>query len=453
MFLTVTLFAIPFVIALLLSWHRALGGFRTSALNPLLLLATVVLLTGADFAHLIVTGRGQLAQNWVSASPATLVTLQLKYVCMLVAALGGIATAFQLTSAVKRAEKPLVRADIRFVAMAIYLIILAGWTLALLSLGVDVRSLADTVTIKAESTGVGPLFIFSILLLPALTYALARQPLRLVVPVVAVSILVLLASGSRTRIVYVLVPFVFYLVRVRGIRIPRHYFAIGLAVVGLLSIVAVNYRIAVSYNQQISLESLVSSGNVLNSNDVAFAETNLALSNMKRRQVEGFLGEDILGFFLAPIPRSVMPIKPFTGSIQFTKVYDEYHYTRFHRGLTIGAFNEIEYDYPFPLALVVIYLIGAVWGWAFARAAAARSIHGFAMTVALYAMLYVFCRSDLESIGQIAWAFAIYWVVIEPCRRIKATVAPMRVTERRRGPFSATPQPSPPLTRGVEPAW
>ena len=427
----------------MLSWHSALGALRNTAINPLLLFAVIILVAAADFASMAVTGRGELAQNNVSTTASVLVGLEVKYVCLLVAALCGIGVAFFLATAGKPSERRVATADIRLFTVTLYLGVLAGWVISLLNLGVDVTSLADTVAVKLESTTAVSLFIFSMLLLPGLTYALAKMPLRVALPLVVISIVVLLSSGSRTRIIYVLIPFAFYLIRVRGIPISRRYFAVGVALLAFLSIVGVNYRTAVAYGKDMTLKDLSSVSNVLNSNDIAFVESNLALSFVRPDRLEKYFGEDLLGFALAPIPRSIATLKPYPGSIEFTRAYDPFKYSRFRRGLTIGGINEIEYDYPFPVAIAVIFLLAAGWGWAFVRASSSRSLSGFAWTVGLYVMLYVFLKVDLESTGQIAWSFGLYWLLVEPYRRLKASISPKPL---------ATPRgPRPPWNRQTMP--
>jgi hypothetical protein len=436
MLLTIFLFAIPFTITVLLSWHRALGEFRKSALNPLLLVALIVFLAGADFASMAATGHGELAKFSLSTTNSNLLVHEVKYVILLLTTLSGVATAFYVAASVKRVDKPVARADTRVFATLLYLFALSGWIWSLLDLGVNFGSISDSVAVKLASTQALSLFVFSILLLPGLTYALPRQPLRVAVPLVLFSILVLLASGSRTRIVYVLVPFAFYLDRVRSLRLKRHQFVWGVAVVVFLSIVAVNYRAAIAYHRDISFNRLISTSEVLNSNDIAFAESNIALSHIRHSRLEGFFGEDFLGFALAPIPRSVVPIKPYSGSIQFTQSFDPFKYGQSGRGLVIGGINEIEYDYPYPIALLVMFLLGAAWAWGFVRAAASRSISGFVWSVGLYVMLYCFLKIDLQASGQIAWAFSLYWLIVESYRRIKSAPHTLPLRERgRRAPL------------------
>ena len=71
-FLAFLLFGLPFAMALTLSWHPALGRYRTSALNPLLLIAAYIVLIAGDFASIAWTGSGLLANRVLSTTSGTL---------------------------------------------------------------------------------------------------------------------------------------------------------------------------------------------------------------------------------------------------------------------------------------------------------------------------------------------------------------------------------------------
>jgi hypothetical protein len=247
---------------------------------------------------------------------------------------------------------------------------------------------------------------------------LPRQSFKVVLPVAAISISLLLYSGSRTRILFVLIPVVFYLVAVRRWRIPRSTFVLGVLILGFLALVALNLRVASSQRQSVTLSELASTSNVFNLNDIAFAETDLALSRLPSRAVEQYLGQSLVGFVLADIPRSTVSTKPFKGSDQFTQAYDVTNWRLYKRGLTIGGINELQYDYPFPLALLLVFSFAALWIWGFASAAASRTIHGFVWSIGFYVMLYAFLKSDLQSAGQILWAFVGYAAVVAAYQRL-----------------------------------
>lgn len=409
MWMTIVVFALPLVLALLLSWHPALGAFRHSALNPLLIFTAYVVLVAGDYMSITLNGHGELAQSSIVASRSLLMALQFKQATMMLVILLAFALAFSvLLKSPRHIRKP-TKSNTGKVAVIIYLAILFSWFAALLGLGVKVDSLADTIAVKNASTWAAPLFILSMLLVPALTYALVRKPLRVAVPLVILSIAIVLLSGSRTRVLFVLIPFAFYLVRVRGIPMPRFYFFVGILAIGFLAIAALNVRLLASERKTIAFENTLTIPNIFELNDVSFAETSIGLARIGPKRTESYVGEDLVGFVLAPIPRSIIPLKPEPGSRQFTQIYDPYNYYRYQRGLTIGGINEITYDYAFPLAVLVVFGIAFSFAFLFVRASQSKSVHGFAWTVGLYISFYIFLKQDLQSSGQVGTIFAVYY--------------------------------------------
>lgn len=410
------IFLPAFLLALFLSQHRALGPLRTSALNPLLLVALFVFIAAADFASFAALGHGELGGRIVTTNRLTV--LMTKYVGMALAMLLGVALAFNLRR--RAPPPPAARADMRGVLLAVYIAVLTAWFVSIAAYSSDYFSLAGSVEAKFSSANDPVLYATSLFLLPTLCYALARQPYRVAVPLVAVTLLLVFFSGSRTRLLYALVPFFFYLVMVRGWKIRRKWFLAGVLVFGVLSIAALNVRLLVSYGNTASAEQVFSITSPLNSNDFAAAEANVVLDRLDPRRVSPYTGDNLVSFFTAPIPRAIFPAKPASGSVQFTMAYDPTRWRTSGSGLVIGALNEIEYDYPYPLALLVAALFGGAWGWALVNALRARSIHGFAWAVALYLFIYNFFRNDLFIAGGALWVFVLYWPVVEALRRARA---------------------------------
>ena len=433
-FLAFLLFGLPFAMALTLSWHPALGRYRTSALNPLLLIAAYIVLIAGDFASIAWTGSGLLANRVLSTTRGTLSLLELKYVAMLIAALSGMTFALFLRTRMRDeagAPAQRARANVRVFATVAYFVVLASWLFFLLQYTTDGLKLDQIAELRSVSAWDSSLFLATLMLVPGLSYFLPRQSFKVVLPIVVVSIALLAFSGSRTRILFVLIPFVFYLVAVRRWRLPRSTFIFGVLGLGFLALVALNFRVVTSQRESVTFSELASTSNLFNQNDVSFAETDLALSRLPPRAVEEYLGQSLIGFVLADIPRSAAPIKPFKGSDQFTQAYDAVNWRLYKRGLTIGGVNELQYDYPFPLALVLMFSLAGLWIWGFAAATASRTIHGFAWSVGFYVMLYAFLKSDLQSAGQIFWAFAGYSAIIAAYQRLTGGIVVAPVPRRR----------------------
>lgn len=416
-------FLVPFVIALILSWHKSLGDLRKSMLNPMLVFAGYVTLVAADFAYFEYTGRGKLGLHTLTATKQSLATLEFKYVVMLLAMLAGIATAFIVSSNFQTNVRYVVRkADTRLFFSLAYAALLVGWLVTNVMV-VGALSLASSSVTRLETSGNAPLFLTSLLLFPAICFALCRQRLVIALTIVVCSVAVLLLGGSRTRILVVVLAFLFYLYRVRGISLPRWAFFGCFLFAVVLSTAGLNYRLLTSYDKSVSWDRLLTYSSILDTNDISFAETNVALSKLAYSGMQKYPGEDLVGFVIAVVPRSVLSFKPPSGAVKFTRKFDERRWRLTKSALTVGGISEIEYDYPFAGAMLVIALLGFAWAMAFLRVAASPTIVGFAWTVNLYFVLYIFLKGDLQIAGQSVASFAIYSLVAGAYARIRAGLA------------------------------
>lgn len=413
-----TIFLPCFLLALHLSNHPRLGALRRTALNPLLLVALFVALAAADFASIAATGYGKLGRHVVRTAPDALGILAAEHAGLILAVLLGVT--FILHRPVKATRTiNVLSADLRLVTTGLFLLCLLVWFTWITTYSGDYFSFEGGVQIKFDSAGDPVSYTTSLLLLPALCYALCRQPFRVAVPLLLITLVLVLFSGSRTRIIYALVPFFFYLVIVRRINIPRHWFLTGLLVLGALSVVALNLRFLVSFNREVSTEQVLSFTNPLNTPDVAVAETSIIMPRLEKNRITPYPGENLVGMLTAPLPRSVVPFKPLAGSVQFTATYDPERWRSSNSGLVIGVINELRYDYPYPIALVIAFFFGAGWTAALLASLRSRTIHGFVWIVLLYLSVYNFFRNDLLLVGGPLWVTAAYALLIELYRRFK----------------------------------
>ena len=337
---------------------------------------------------------------------------------MILALLLGVATVFYGPPIT--APPPLRRTvNMRHVLAGAYLALLAIWYAMVSAYTGNFFSLEGSVEVKLGASGDPVIYVVSLMLVPGLCYALARQPFRVAIALVLLTVFIVFFSGSRSRILYALVPFAFYLVMARQLRLRRSLFVIGVLAFGFVSIAVLNLRTLVSYNRTVSAEQTFAVSNPLNLPDIAAAEANIEMSRMNRHQLAPYTGDSLVSFVTAPIPRSVLPFKPPSGSVQFTMAYDPARWRTTSSGLVIGALNEIEYDYPYPIALVITWLFGAGWAFAMLRAIRSPSIHAFSWTVALYIFILNFFRGDLFLAGGMLFVAAFYWAVVSAYRRIR----------------------------------
>jgi hypothetical protein len=170
----------------MLSWHPALGRYRSTALNPLLLFSGYVLLVGADYLSMGLTGFGILADVHLSPSEGTLSVLQVRCIAMVSAALFGFAfalfTSRQFGASSERSKGP-PKSGVRMFATIAYLLILGMWVFFLLQYTKNGLSLEDAAELRNASSWDSSLFLATLLLVPGLAYMLPRQSFRVVLPV------------------------------------------------------------------------------------------------------------------------------------------------------------------------------------------------------------------------------------------------------------------------------
>lgn len=222
------------------------------------------------------------------------------------------------------------------------------------------------------------------------------------------------------------------MIQIYRIRLPRYFFLVGLVAAGVLGILLLNLRLAAAFGDDADFTS-VTGANIFDLNDISFAETSVALNALPKSKVEGFAGEDLLGALLAGVPRSIFPIKPLSGSNQFTAIYDPVGWSLYGRGLTIGGINELSFDYTFPTSLIVVWIIGILAGFGLARVVRSKTNHGFAGLVAMYVMLYQFLKADLQSAGQVGSSFVVYFLAIQAFRPIGLLLFPPKTAIGRAG--------------------
>lgn len=424
---TILLFyLLAFGAAMFLSWSPYLGNLRNTAANPVLLLAAYAFLVGGDYLSMAVMGGGQLAQHDVIARKALLTWLAFQHAIgfgMLCLGLyiGMVVANRRLlnrSGTTARTQAPQVRQSRQPLAVAVFLGLLLLWFVLLRANGGEDISLADVARTKRNTIGDAALFVTSLLLLPAFTYALPNIRWRTAIVVAVIASSILLYSGSRTRLLYVAVPLFLALAQVYRFRMPRYFFVVALVAAGLMAVIVLNLRLASAFGVGADITS-ATGGNIFDLNDIPFAESSVALTNLSSSSIESYIGEDFVGAIFAGVPRSIVPFKPLGGSNQFTAIYDPIGWTLYGRGLTIGGINEINFDYPFPLSLVVILLVGGIVGLALANVARSGSKQAFAGSVAIYIVLYQFLKADLQSVGQVVTSFVIYNLVMFALRPLR----------------------------------
>lgn len=406
------LFALPFIFALIISWHRGWGALRRSALNPMLLIAFFVLFAGADFFLLGLTGTANLGGHLRHVDGLDLAMTAAQYVGLLMAFLGGIWLVYQ-SPAPPVAPRRGPRVEMRKALLAGHLVVLALWVWAILPYSPDFFSVEGSVITKYNAGNDPTVYTLSLLLIPTTAYALRKQPFAIALGVTLLTAFLVFFSGARTKVLVALIPILFYLV-LRRWPMPRVYFPILIGIAIVLSLLAVNVRQVVT--GQRSGDIGVELVGAFETDDFAVADIAVLQEGIPQKRLSDYPGENVVSALTAPFPRELVPFKPLSGTVQFTRAFDPQRWRLHRSGLVPGFINEFSGDYPYPIAAILLGLLGAGWAWAFRRATQSTSIHAFAWTVSLYVALFNLFRNDLFITFGPLWAMLVYSAAVAAWR-------------------------------------
>ncbi len=387
----------------LLSRSNRAGILSKTALNPYLFLILYTVLVQADFLNLYSTGFGVLAQWRIAPRDEVVAEALVKHNAVLLTLALGCVLGGMLG---EKAKLPAPRSTNGWIN-SIFLVAVAGFLLIPVAGQIIEGRSALMIGAESHSGADNPvMFLFSMLLLPALIYFLVQRNLIAATAVCFLLAFLLVGTGSRTRILYVLLPYLFYLAYYQRIRFPKHWFGVMAGVAILLSVAAVNYRILIKREgiQNVGWSEVLGISEIANSNDLPFAEAGILLLS-RDADLSPFPFEGFVGAVLAPIPRVMVPFKPETGSVQFTIAYDASNYYRRERGLVIGSITELISDYFVILAAAFSFIIGTSWSYLVMKFGRSRDSDAFAVSVVLYIAMYAFLRNDIQGVGQIVATF------------------------------------------------
>lgn len=386
-----------------LSKTQAAGQLSQSGLNPYLILVFYFVLVQLDFLTFYIDGFGVIARSVITAPTQTLAEVLISH--NIIGLLLGLGCLIGAKLSRNAPSKPVAAISPNASAL-----LLAAITLPYLLPVISQFLRGESLLLLGAENHTGEqgavTFFFSMAILPAWTFFLLGRRLVPATVVFLFLAVLLIGTGSRTRVLYLIIPFVFFL-HFHGLFFFRRvYFAIGLAVGLLMATAAVNYRIAVTqFNQsQVDVAALFSTENFMRQNDVAFAEVGVMMAD-GQKELAGYPGENFVGAALSPIPRSIIPFKPNTGSVQFTQAYDDRHYYRHGRALTIGGIMEIFGDYPLLPGALIAFLLGAGWSYFLALTTRKISTIRIADIAILYILIFAFLRIDLQAASQVMWAY------------------------------------------------
>lgn len=393
--------------ALLLTWLLTFispeAKTTRSGLSPYLFLFIYTFSAQLDYISFQQNGFGVLAQRMIRASDQDLGIALVHHNAILLAAIFGIFFGQALgrpLSPVKREIRRGPTAVFLGFVCALYLLpivtAVAGGV-SIFELGVDAHRVENRDPVS---------FLYAILMPPLLAGWLTTVKPKAATLACIVLAVLLLGTGSRSRVLYVVLCYAFYLAWYADVSIRRHLVLIGTMAAIIVATGALNYRQAIKHGWGIeSTIQLFDPSSIFETPDFPMAEAGVLVVQQPVK-LQPFPLEEFVGAALSPIPRALVPFKPEDGSAQFTRTYDSDNFYRYGRGLTVGSIIELKTGYGFFGAMLFSALLAAVWAFFIRRSSGRGDAVGFLLHICSYLVIYNFLRNDLQNAGQILAVFA-----------------------------------------------
>lgn len=267
------------------------------------------------------------------------------------------------------------------------------------------------------------------LLLPATILYISRNLNRKKAIFSACIIAVFLAApiGSRSIVLNIIIAVIFAMV-VRGFRFPILALYILTPVIGIL-ISGMRYIREFDYHQSFSAMLDYYGGiwgGLFNTAEVSMAEviTVIRLFNPVDRGVL----DSLIGMLVAPMPRAIIPWKPWAAGTEFTRTADIEYWELVKSDMAVTGFGDLAMSYDLYGVVLIIFIMFYWWAKIIIRAA----IHSQA-SLAMWGpvciiMSYLFVRGDLFIVAFFIWPLSSVFIshralsrLIEGMLRIGAT--------------------------------
>lgn len=410
----------------LLGYLPVLGRYAGTLICPLLALAVINGVFTADFlaAYQTLSHKGALQiSNIVFNRPEGYVQALAYFTGLHIAMLTGLGLALGLY----RKRQTILhgwfksRASLRQTRMA-GLILLAALALALPALALMVQTaLAHGSPFYVSAIRqlfykdhpilwVGVLFT-----VPTLAVYLSRHQkldARGLIAFCAVLITILLV-GSRNQLFFLLF-ILLLLLHERGWRLPGMVYAPGIVVaLGLSIVLRWLQRDQFVYDSFTAM--LQAHGGVLQmlfaTPEIALADTLTVLVSAGERFARVPF-ESVAAFVLFPIPRALIPFKPFGASTEFTSLADPERWQTFGSEITVTGYGDLFMQFGALGAAPFMVLAALIWGTAVVRVANARNpaIRLLWLPYLVW-WAYVFVRTDLYIMAFSVWPLLLVLLV------------------------------------------
>lgn len=396
-----------------LARHRALGAYRESVVNPMLVLALLLAVMNVDYWVLagdprsvaIFELRVSAYRDAVMDAYAGFTVFSWALVCGVWVGLGrrkhadAVVTEIDRSLSVERASR-----------IALTVVCLAGLAASVGYLGNLKLMLAGEFSRQIyfrENQWVNLVFL---LLIPAFSiFAYAKRSFDREALLWLVIVSALLAiSGSRGALLLLGTSLVAALAA-KG-KVVRWWWIVPIVplVTTILLLYRFYFRASWAYG---SVGDFVASyGGVLGvffkSSEISFAEAFLAVGQYRER-IESYPFEGILGAASYLLPREIFSWKPLSASAHFTEYLSPNRWEFTKSEILVTGFGNVLMEFGLYWGALVICGIGFFWGRLVAASARASRFYVAVLYPFVVWWMYVFLRGDFFNLGSTIWPLAI----------------------------------------------
>jgi hypothetical protein len=391
---------------LAMSWASVFRNFAGAALNPLVIFAFLALLFNLDFIYLFQNPGVEFLETKSIISTADVLNAYCAYTLIELGALAGFVLALARHENFDVARARPIRSFEPAKLLAAQIIFVAGLLTAILIMlfhsGGDANLSYQVIT--RENPAIA-LFAWLQPTCLALVIAHSRRPIsKGSLFLTSAGVLVLALSGGA-RVMPLVCGLVFLVAYSDSRRLPAWLYA---PAIPILSVFLAASRYAFrendfsgSFSQYLDehggLLSLFFSGE-----EIGFAKTFTAVYSFAP-DLQMFPAHSLFALLLAPIPRSIIPWKPFGSSATFTSYFSPERWELTKSETLITGFGDTVWQFGTIGATIAMVLLGFVW-----MSTCISLINGpknrmiELLPIALWCG-YSFMRGDLFNIGLLLW--------------------------------------------------
>ena len=242
------------------------------------------------------------------------------------------------------------------------------------------------------------------LLLPATILYISRSlnSKKAIYTASLMAVILVAPVGSRSIVLNIAIALVFAMV-MKGVRFPVLALYLLAPAIGVL-ISAMRYIREFDYHQSFSAMLDYYGGvwgGLFNTAEVSMAEVITVIITFK--PVDRGIFDSLIGIFVAPIPRSIIPWKPWPAGTEFTRTADIEYWELVKSDMAVTGFGDLAMSFELYSVGLIIFILFYWWAKILIRAAV-HSQASLAMWGPICIIVsYLFVRGDIFIVAFFMW--------------------------------------------------